>query len=369
MRFLIFFLISFSVFALEQQVGIVKSVEGKVYRITPTNRDEALNKGDSVYSSDLISTKKGKVNIKFNDETEIFLAKKTKMSIKKFIVDNSKSKRFAMIKLISGDIKVNVKRKFGNNLFEITSGYVVLEIKGTSFFLTNHSNHVKVFLTDGIIYVKSVLDKFNKLKLTQNKVLELSGEELPKVSGINMAQINNLNLKFKTIQNKSASKVNKFKSLNEGEVTSSANKYISQMRAILMNAYATLKKVRKEKNIPKLDCINSSVMTIKGHLRRSEDNGTAIDEAIAKSNLSKSKVLLSKIYSSFNEVKQAEIAMKSCNSDVVEYQGNDNITSTVEELIVENDYIEEKHDPMDISFKKADKSNVELEPVQASPYF
>jgi hypothetical protein len=113
-------------------------------------------------------------------------------------------------------------------------------------------------------------------------------------------------------------------------------------------------------------------MTIKGHVRRAEDNGVAIDEAIAKSNLEKSKQLLAKIYSSFNEVKQAEIAMKSCNSDIVEYKGNDNITSTVEELVVDNDYLEERNDPMDISFKKTDTSNntnVELEPVQASPYF
>ena len=188
-----------------------------------------------------------------------------------------------------------------------------------------------------------------------------------------MAQIKSFNSEFKTIENKNSSKTNKFKSFNEGEVTSSANKYVSQMRSILSNAYTVLKKARKEKNIPKLDCVNSGVMTIKGHVRRAEDNNVAIDEAIAKSNLSKAKQLLAKVYSSFNEVKQAEIAMKSCNNDIISYgDDNNNITPTVEELIVEKDYVEEKNDPMDISFKKTDTSNnanVELEPVQASPYF
>ena len=137
MKFIIFFLLSFSLLGLEQQVGVIKSVEGKVYRVRSTSRDETLNKGDAIYSSDLIDTKKGKIKIRFNDETEMSLAKKTKLSIKKFVVDNNRSKRFALLKLISGDIKVNVKRKFGNNLFEITSGYITLEIKGTSFVLTN----------------------------------------------------------------------------------------------------------------------------------------------------------------------------------------------------------------------------------------
>ncbi len=372
MKYVIFFLLSFTLLGLEQQVGIIKSVEGKVYRVRSTGRDEALNKGDSIYSSDLITTKKGKIKIKFNDETEMFLARKTKLSIKKYVVDANKSKRFAILKLMSGDMKVNVKRKFGNNLFEISSGYITLEIKGTSFVLTNHSNKVSVFLTEGIISVKSALDKFNKLKLTPNKVLEVNGENLPVIKGMNMSQINSLNSKFKTTENKKSNKENKFKSFNEGEVTSSANKYISQMRAILSNAYTVLKKARKEKNIPKLDCVNSNVMTIKGYVRRAEDNGVAVDEAIAKSDINKARQLLAKIYSSFNEVKQAEISMKSCNSDIVEYKGNDNISSTVEELIVENDYVEEKYDPMDISFKKTDSSNttsVELEPVQASPYF
>jgi hypothetical protein len=363
-------MISISIFALDQQSGIIKSVEGKVYRVTSDSKDENLNIGDSVYSGDLVNTKNGKVNIMFNDETEIYLSKKTKLSIKKYVIDKSKSKRFAMLKLISGKMKVNVKRKFGNNLFEITSGYIALEIKGTEFYLTNESNKVQLLLTSGIVSVKSVLDKFSNLKLTENKVLTVNGEGIPEVIGMNMALLNKVSADFKAIKKQDTQESNKFKNLNEGEVVSSATKYIVEMRSILSNAYVVLKKVRKEQNIAKLDCVNASVMTIKGHVRRSEDNKSSIDEAIAKSDTNKSKSLLSKIYSSFNEVKQAEVSMRSCDSDVVVLDGNKNVTLDIEEVIVQKDYLEKKDDPMNVSFKdNSDNSKVELMPVLASPYF
>jgi len=369
MKYVLLFLLSFTLLGLEQQAGTIKYVSGKVYRVTSNGRDESLSKGDSVYSGDLISTKKGKIKIKFNDNTLMTLLSKTKLSIKKFTVDNSKSKRIAMLKLLTGGIKVNIDKTYGNNLFEISAGYVLLEIKGTSFYLMNDSNNVKVVLTEGSLAIKSALDKFNKLKLSQNKVLTVKGEELPKILGVDMSILRNMENKFKIFKVQESKTSNKFKSFNEGKVSSHASKYISSMRSILSNAYIVLKRVRKEKVIVKLNCVNNSVMTIKGHLRRSEDNKTSIDEALAKNDIKTSRNLLAKIYSSFNEVKQAEIAMKSCDSDVIELQGNKNITLDIEEVIVENDYIEIKDRPTDISFNKEKETKVQLEPIQASPYF
>ena len=362
-----------TLFALEEQVGVIKAVEGKVYRVTPARRDEQLNKGDAVYGSDLIDTKKGKIKIKFNDETEILLAKKTKLRIKKYSVKPSESKRFAILKLIKGDLKVNVKRKFGNNLFELSSGYITLEIKGTKFFLSNHSGNVKVLLTEGILSVKSDLDKFNKLKLTPNKKLEVRGESLPVISSVTMSELRNFNSKFEGKKVSSSSNIKKFKNYKEGEIKTSANKYISQMRGILSKAYESLKRVRKEKNIPRLDCVNSSVMTIKGHLRRAEDNNMALEEAIAKSNLKSARKYLADIYSSYGEVKQAEIKLKSCENEVMTTGDKPPIVNFKEgKVIVEKDYLEKnEYNPMNISFDNNSKSesNVDLEPVEASPYF
>ncbi len=58
MKYILLFLLSFTLLGLDQQVGLIKNVQGKVYRVTSNNRDEVLNKGDAIFSGDLLNNKK-----------------------------------------------------------------------------------------------------------------------------------------------------------------------------------------------------------------------------------------------------------------------------------------------------------------------
>ena len=151
--------------------------------------------------------------------------------------------------------------------------------------------------------------------------------------------------------------------LSSEQKISKASAMISKMEATLNDAYSILKKTRKEKDVVKLNCVNESIRKIKGLLKRSKDDFINLQESIAKADTKSINYYYTKISLASGNIKQAGVEALSCTGTIT-IEAHPVIDVTVEELVVNNDYSD---DDAPVSFEKV--SNVELEPILASPYF
>ena len=157
----------------------------------------------------------------------------------------------------------------------------------------------------------------------------------------------------------------KISKMSDKQKVSKATQMISSMESVLNDAYAILKKTRKEKDIVKLNCVNESIRKIKGLLKRSKEDMMSLQEAIAKDDKKSSNYYYTKITLANDNIKQASIEVLSCEGTItIETDGDAEkpvLKFKVEGLVVDKDYVE------DTEFEQ--NNNLSLEPVEASPYF
>jgi len=153
--------------------------------------------------------------------------------------------------------------------------------------------------------------------------------------------------------------------LTNSQKVSKASSMIATMESTLKEAYTILKRTRKEKDLIKLNCVNESIKKIKGLLKRSKDDSINLQEAISKDDNKSTNYYYTKISLASGNIKQAGIETLSCTGTVT-IEMTPVVGVSVEDLVVEKDYVEENNG--DLTIEEV-KSNVELEPVLASPYF
>ena len=144
---------------------------------------------------------------------------------------------------------------------------------------------------------------------------------------------------------------------------SSANSMLSKMEGALKEAYGILKKTRKEKDVIKLNCVNESIKKIKGLLKRSKEDSMSLQEAVAKDDIKSANYYYTKITLANENIKQASVEALSCEGTItIDPKDKPSLKFSVEELVVEESYVD------DVDFQ-IQESKVDLEPIQASPYF
>ncbi len=157
----------------------------------------------------------------------------------------------------------------------------------------------------------------------------------------------------------------KIAKLSSSQKISTATAMISKMGGSLKEAYNILKKTRKEKDIIKLNCVNESIKKIKGLLKRSKEDLMSLQESIAKDDAKSANYYYTKITLANQNIKQASVEALSCEGTITIEAKDNNVPSldvSVEDLVVEKSYVD------DIDFQ-IQESKVDLEPIQASPYF
>lgn len=155
----------------------------------------------------------------------------------------------------------------------------------------------------------------------------------------------------------------KIAKLSSTQKISTATAMISKMEGTLKDAYNILKKTRKEKDIIKLNCVNESIKKIKGLLKRSKDDSMSLQEAIAKDDAKSANYYYTKITLANENIKQSRVEALSCEGTItIEAKDTPSLKVSIEELVVEKSYVD------DVDFQ-IQESKVDLEPIQASPYF
>ena len=162
------------------------------------------------------------------------------------------------------------------------------------------------------------------------------------------------------------------KSQTGSQMISSSTSMLVQMEATLTEAYSILKKTRKEKDVIKLNCVNESITKIKGLLKRSKDDLISLQESVSKDDMKASNYYFTKISLASDNIKQGGVEVLSCTGTIT-IEMTPVVGVTVEELVVEKDYVENNNSqtsPSPIGEDDENNSNtVELSPIQASPYF
>jgi len=154
--------------------------------------------------------------------------------------------------------------------------------------------------------------------------------------------------------------------LSSSQMISKSTSMVTQMEATLTEAYSILKKTRNEKDVIKLNCVNESISKIKGLLKRSKDDLISLQEAVSKDDAKSSNYYYTKISLANDNIKQAGMEVLSC-SGTITIEMTPVVGMTVEELVVETNYIEDASEIT--SNSNNESSKVELTPMQVSPYF
>ncbi|MBN2694657.1 FecR domain-containing protein, partial [bacterium] len=371
---LIFFIITTSLFATDQ-IGVVTGTDGDSFRKgSQKDKYTKLMVSESVFQGDTIKTSNGTVKIVFDDDSSLYISKNSLFKLDEFLVDNGKNKRVSNLSLLSGKIKMIISQKFGTNKFEIKTPHVTIGVRGTTFVLSHSEEEgTEINLIEGELYFKSNLGRFADLTLTQNQYIIYKDGETPTIRNMDLAKLTQVLQDFETPKDFEITRESeKFKDLSEGSILSKADSYIELMKKMLDSSFEALKNARKEKSLMKLNCINDNVMTIKGYLKRSEDDRMNIEDLLSREQLNSARDTLSKIYEAYSAAKQADIALQSCSGNVMTYDGKKDVVVEIEETYIGDPYLDKELDPTSKTIKTESlfsERDVEVIPISASPYF
>ena len=351
MKILIILMLIFS-FTAYSQVGRVTKVTKGLFKLTSDGVVE-LKIGSTLNIGDKIKSIRAQGEITFNDSSKIIISRNTKLIISRYFLE--KDRRIVLLTLKSGNIKVEVPKKYNRNSFKIKTKLVTIAVKGTTFAISkSEMNGVELNVMEGEVIVKSNFKKFSDIEIKTNQTLTILDENsTPNIVGMDTMKLRALKIEYNINTDDKKNITKKFKNISDKDAIKKADKYVSKMRVILQTAFRSLKKARKEKNLLKINCVNDNVMTIKGYLRRSEDNRTEMESDKKKKILT----LLGKIYSAFGNSKQAAVAIKSCSGDILTVAGDKNIN-------LEIDDIDAKPYDEEVPF-----TDVVINPVPVSPFF
>lgn len=120
-------------------IGTVVASYGKVFAQNQAGKRTALNRNSSVFLDDLVVTEEnGKIQIRFNDDTYVFLKPMSqyKVSEFKFRKENPKDNRYTG-NIIRGTL-VSISGQGKPNNYQYNSPLAIIGVRGTAFALTIH---------------------------------------------------------------------------------------------------------------------------------------------------------------------------------------------------------------------------------------
>ncbi len=123
--------------------------------------------------------------------------------------------------------------------------------------------------------------------------------------------------------------------LSMDEMITRAKGDINVMKGVRAKVLETLEDTRKnEKDLVKLDCVNSKFSTIKGFLKVSEQSFKKLEKASDKKNAQHQFALISLASS---KVQNQGVEAQACAGEVLRYTGDTEVNPDIDEDIAEND--------------------------------
>ncbi len=173
-------------------VGEVVSVRGLAFlKKSNTKKFLKIKKGLKLNNGDLIkTTSKGRVKVIFNDNSIIFIARKSKIRIDKYDYNIFTKKRGAQLSLLSGRLKSWVaKLNSSKKKFTIKTPTAVIGVRGTQFIVSvseGEDANTEVGVLEGKVEVQNLLDiTKTAIMLTGNKYTKVFGT-MPVMPGRDM---------------------------------------------------------------------------------------------------------------------------------------------------------------------------------------
>ncbi len=153
----IFVFLAVTTFADPSAIGIISYVEGRV-DVTRDGLEKAVraSEEDTVMLGDIIRTKTGaRVEIKFKDDTVLYLAPNSRVGIEKFLLGKGDKRENAFIKLYRGKIRSIVSKYGKKGNFHIKTPSATGTVKGTDVFAIYQADMTNILVNDGAIQVRS----------------------------------------------------------------------------------------------------------------------------------------------------------------------------------------------------------------------
>lgn len=151
--------------------------------------------------------------------------------------------------------------------------------------------------------------------------------------------------------------------LKPEELQPQATKMMGEMKAMLQNAFNTLKEARAEKDVQKLNFVNEVLSAIKGLVKLAEGNFVELQEAVASQNLKKAEHQFVKISIAYDKVRELDGRIRTYRGT----KGGAAVEGTTDvERVTDPDLLVDQSDPI------ADLNEIDIDlarPPQSSPFY
>lgn len=159
---LVFVLATFGISGAADKAGEVKNYKGSVdvYREGSIRGDTVRKTGHELFVKDIVKTKrKAMASIRFIDGSEALMKEKSILEI-----DDIKE-----IGMNEGRVIFNIKEQSGLKGISIKTKSVVIGVKGTRFVVDSFDGELQVFLKEGLLNIKSLVDEFVRYRKKESE--------------------------------------------------------------------------------------------------------------------------------------------------------------------------------------------------------
>ncbi len=179
--FLLFFVISYSLFAQERlSIGKVSFIEGIVD--VARNGEEAvfLKEGEPIYGGDRLRTKSySKAEITFRDKSLLRLAPSTCVQIEEYLFTGENRRQVARIKLSRGKLEAVVSKTSRVDSFVILTPNSQGSVKGSDIFVSFSGARSSFFVREGAVLLFNPAFPEKKVHLAKGQCVSVPLNEAP----------------------------------------------------------------------------------------------------------------------------------------------------------------------------------------------
>lgn len=151
--------------------------------------------------------------------------------------------------------------------------------------------------------------------------------------------------------------------LKPAELQPKSTKMMGEMKAMLQNAFDTLKEARAEKDVQKLNFVNEVLSAIKGLVKLAEGNFVELQQAIASQKLKKAEHQFVKIAIAYDKVRELDGRIRAYRGT----KGGAAVDGTTDvERVTDPELLVDQSDPI------ADLNEIDIDlarPPQSSPFY
>jgi hypothetical protein len=122
--------------AQEQEVALVKTVEGAAFAVRPEKR-EALAVGTPLYVKDTVETLEGSVGFTFKDGTRISMGPNSRLEFKDYAFAPGEERFAFLVRLLRGTMMYvsGVLPKLAPEAVQVETPVATVAVRGTSFLV------------------------------------------------------------------------------------------------------------------------------------------------------------------------------------------------------------------------------------------